>query len=247
MLQYAIEEFKAPDGNLTALAKHAHAYREMLVSGGYVARKDHVVLSDPENNVVRVGGLICGHDAILKAHSDAKRTTLRDSVAFLESVSSGIAYSDYTYTEDDWYCRHDCWKTLILECNTLLRTSPLICGECRGLVGTYRIITDDHSAKKLWTWDGLYSSIAGCWLYGGPYEAWAEKELSDVHSKLNKMGMEIAGIIGRNNNCTVLYFLHSTTDAPYSCCPRCHGNLDRLPGINNKGYCPKCSIVVCAE
>jgi hypothetical protein len=207
MLIHRVEKFRTDEKGAGDLKNALQRYFDNLVQSGFYCRKGHVFLENKTDHVFRVGGLLGFYESteephaafdsdIAKLHIDQKWYEIRETQDY-EIVS----------TEDDFYCEHEQWKSLSMICNPILGTPSFVCDDCGGLVASYRIKMQSEIAELLWRWERQYDAIYNCWLLSGEYESWAEKELADVDSKINKLGLSIADTLTQATGVNIIYRL----------------------------------------
>ena len=95
----------------------------------------------------------------------------------------------------------------------ILRTgwaSPLLCGDTHQPIPLYKIPKTDHNETdydNIYFWNQDYERLYGLWLSSGAYEQFAQEQLQNPYSAINKRGREICSIIEELTNIPTYYFL----------------------------------------
>jgi len=106
------------------------------------------------------------------------------------------------------YCGLRVREDLELVCDPLSGMPPLRTAAEGDYVAAHRLSLADRTRTDLWTWDENYQCVFSLWAKGGPYEAWAARELSGPGSAINKRGRSVARRITRETGLRVDYPLH---------------------------------------
>jgi hypothetical protein len=249
MLIYAVERFSVdrdtPDEHQSKFRQFVWLtdYRNQLINHGFLCRKQYAEYASGTKDTAFLSGLL-GHDNALedaRSHPALAATLATfDKGLFRERT---VEYFESVHTEDDSYCQHERWDSLTLMCDSILGISSLRCGICGGLVARYRLNMCDETASALWNWERQYDTIHGSWLMSAEYESLASRELCDIHSTLNTLGLSIVASLIRDIGCDVKYFLHTGAKPPRRC-PRCGLSLQRIALPRPFLLCPKCQIVM---
>jgi hypothetical protein len=118
-----------------------------------------------------------------------------------------------------------------------LSDNPIHCMTCRGEVAPERIGFDRHTTESIAGWHAVYRSIYCLWLDSGSYEAWAESELLNKDSEVNRMGMLARDALAAYLPTTYLWFWQE--ERPTSC-PVCGSS--ELSRRGSMLFCEKCNI-----
>ncbi len=117
--------------------------------------------------------------------------------------------------------------------------NPLHCAFCRGEIAPERIGFDDATTEIISRWNSVYGSVYALWLDSGTYEAWAEAELRNTDSEINRAGLQARESLARYVPASYLWFWDETRP---TCCPLC-GSSD----LANQGQlllCEKCGVSI---
>ncbi len=88
--------------------------------------------------------------------------------------------------------------------------SPLLCGDTHQPIPLYKIPCTDHNGvdyDNIFFWNQDYARLYGLWLSSGEYEKFAQEQLQDHKSAINKRGRAIAKIIEKLSGVPTYYFL----------------------------------------
>ncbi len=111
--------------------------------------------------------------------------------------------------------------------------SPLLCGDTHKPVPLYKIPCTDHSGvdfDNVYFWHQDYERLYGLWL-SGLYEGFAEEQLSDPWSAINKNGRALCEIIEKITGVPTYYFLFN-----YSACSEQEDKQRKCPLTGNNWY-----------
>ena len=111
------------------------------------------------------------------------------------------------------------------------------CGEC-GLPVPNRQIGDVDAAS----WAASYRSVYSLWLDSGLYEAWAERQLSNVQSELNEEGRRLARRAQMRLGVPVFYELFIAEPGQHPECLNC-GRSTRDIGWETWRACRACRLM----
>jgi hypothetical protein len=127
--------------------------------------------------------------------------------------------------------------------------NPIHCLDCNLEVPPGRINLSAELAEAIAFWSRIYRAIDHLWL-DVDYEDWAEQELSDINSSVNKRGREIAKTLNESHRCYYWYHQDQSADffRPITDCPLCGEELvEYINGIFQQRICHSCSIVTVGE
>ncbi|MCG8404565.1 MAG: DUF2310 family Zn-ribbon-containing protein [Phycisphaerales bacterium] len=243
MLRYGIERFEMSHGPFGEFSTIATSYVTSLVSNGFLARNGWSVNRDDKESAIWLSGTLCHDTALQDAQTNPRLLDLRHSLESHLIEKSDVQYFESTNSEDDHYCAHKKWESLMLVCDTIYGVSSVKCTECDGIVAIYRLEPSSELASRLWSWDSQYAAIDACWVASGEYELWAGNELFDIKSKLNKCGLEIAATMTHEMDCEVRYFLPTDEGVRHISCPQCGGHFQKIHTPQYNAICDKCKIV----
>ncbi len=88
--------------------------------------------------------------------------------------------------------------------------SPLMCGDTNKSIPLYKIPCTDHGGvdyDNIYFWNKNYERLNGLWLSSGAYEDFAQEQLQNVNSPINKTGRDLCSIIEKKTNIPTYYFL----------------------------------------
>jgi hypothetical protein len=128
--------------------------------------------------------------------------------------------------------------------------NPLNCIDCNLEIRPESLDLDMPLIDLIADWNSLHNSIYHLWLASGEYEEWAQRELEDIDSPVNRRGLELLERMNRIRLCYYRYFQDQSADdyAPIQRCPKCGGAF-RLyeDGFHLQNICDRCKIIVWAE
>ncbi len=120
-----------------------------------------------------------------------------------------------------------------------LTDNPVYCAECRGEVAPEKIGFDIETAEAIAEWNMVYGAIFALWLDSGPYESWAEHELRDRESAVNREGLRVRKALSAFLPCRYLWFWSDTRP---SRCPVCEAEMKSAQ--SDHLLCASCNIYV---
>jgi hypothetical protein len=100
----------------------------------------------------------------------------------------------------------------------VLSENPIHCATCRGEVAPEEIGFDEGTTESIARWNTIFGAIYSLWLDSGTYEAWAESELRNRDSMINRDGMLVREALARYVPTSYLWFWNGSR--PTSC-PSC--------------------------
>ena len=125
--------------------------------------------------------------------------------------------------------------------------NPLHCARCGGEVDPERFDLSDEHVRQLAHWTSLYAAIDRLWLDSSAYERWARRELEDVRSRINRLGIDAARSLHRTMACFYLLAFPYPAEAgwtPRTRCPSCRGSMKaRRYGTRAYRACDRCRIL----
>jgi len=89
---------------------------------------------------------------------------------------------------------------------------PLFCGDTEIEVPLYKIPKTDHDGEdydNVYFWNRDYQRLYGLWLSSGAYEQFAEEQLQDPWSDINKKGRGLCTLIEKLTGVPTYYFMHN--------------------------------------
>lgn len=131
-------------------------------------------------------------------------------------------------TEAETPCR--CEPTSLILFMHLLRTEPpVVCGNCDGHVGLYRLPTleDDMGERgSILSWESAYKACDTLYLNSGVGKSFGASQIFGPQSKLTRSGRAICRELSRKMQVPVYYFLHMLEDELPSICPLCRSAVE---------------------
>jgi predicted nucleic acid-binding Zn ribbon protein len=128
--------------------------------------------------------------------------------------------------------------------------NPIHCMNCNLEVQPEKLGIPSDLVAAIDYWRHLYQAIDALWLDSSDYEQWAEEQLSDISSRVNRKGRSVQQSLNSTRRCYYWYFQDQSADdyEPISSCPSCGNPLsDYSYGIFRQLVCEKCSIVTVGE
>lgn len=246
MLTHVVVEFPSSAERFEDLRLALVDYRNILFAYGFLATKGHSYYEDRREPRSYVGGVLCHETALedIHAHPRGARVWAR-----IEAAITGepiVRRSYVPYGDDDYYCTHDDWESLTLICDYRCGLSPVVCNQCRGQVARYRLGSGD--VEGLYRWDLQYAHLESLSMIVSEYEDWADDELSNVDSEINRLGISLAASMASAIGCEVLCFLATNEEQTHTQCPRCNGPLESrslIPAWD--ACCRTCGIATSGE
>ena len=146
---------------------------------------------------------------------------------------------DYWLEVDDervCSCERSPW--CMLQGPPIWRDEVLWCGACGLAVPKRRV--DEPCAGG---WAEAYRHIYEIWLASGVYEMWAERELSDLRSELNRAGRRLAREYGRTTGVPVYYELFFAEPGQRPLCVNCGRATRDVEGWPAWRVCRRCRLM----
>ncbi len=131
-----------------------------------------------------------------------------------------------------------------------LSFNPVNCINCNQEVPPETLGMSEEIAQEISFWCWIYSAVDHLWLASGEYEAWAERELSDISSPINRKGREAQAGLNTIRRCYYWYFQNQSEDnfKPITDCPVCGEVLVKYSGgIFAQLICQNCNIITVGE
>jgi hypothetical protein len=148
-------------------------------------------------------------------------------------------------TPDDEICQ--CvlkWPIMLL---SRLGENPLVCAMCRGEVDPAKLPLPASMVDKVAHWRVLENAFLQLWLDSGEYEAFAQDELLNPESPINREGLQLRGELESVRRCYFAFFQKFSYETwEYEVpkdCPLCHGDL--VADTRGRGdllVCESCGI-----
>jgi hypothetical protein len=148
-------------------------------------------------------------------------------------------------TLDDEICSCSAVRPIMVM--SALGTNPLHCLSCNLEVepGTLPLPEAMVDAVVHWAW--VASAIHGLELDSGPYEQWAQVELGDLGSPIDREGLELRSRLDPIRRCYSVLFQPLAEEGfvvPHVC-PGCGVSLtDDRSGLVRRAICERCSVVL---
>ena len=117
--------------------------------------------------------------------------------------------------------------------------SPLACVLCQAPA---QLKAPAQFEGRLQEWNGLFECIYRLWLDSGDYEAWAEGQLEDLASPINRQGRQLVSQLAEHFE--VYYYCRSMPERQVPNCPLCGKLGVRLvQGRLAQAACKSCLLV----
>src|SRR5690606_15060264 len=118
--------------------------------------------------------------------------------------------------DDERVCRCSTSQWYMIQGPPAWRDEVFWCGACGLAVPDRRL-----GVVGVTSWAKSYRSMYSLWLESGLYEAWAERELSDIESELNMEGRRLARLAQRKLGVPVYYDVFSAEIERHAVCRGC--------------------------
>jgi len=209
MLKYVSQYFKINQEYWTSEPNDTinnlfNGYKDALISEGYFIRKDTPLLKNPDETTIVISGILSSSTALDDAEKDEKiKEYLFKIRKYLTEPVVNLLFN--TSLEYD-YCSHGQWRRLTLQNDHISRVPSLLCGDCGGIIPSYRLNLDQNVKIKLWDWERSSDAIGDLSSLCGAYESWADNEISDRSSRINQLGFDLAKLLTQFLGIDVDYF-----------------------------------------
>jgi len=145
-------------------------------------------------------------------------------------------------TPADELCRCPGSPPIMLLSTAGMGSNPIHCLRCNNEVAPETLGLDQAAVDAAADWRWTYGSVDALELASGPYEAWAQAELSDPESAANRSAYATRAELERFRRC---YFRYWQRADDADTCPICG---DRLVAVSDawpaKSVCERDSIVL---
>ena len=117
-----------------------------------------------------------------------------------------------------------------------LNPNPITCVDCNLEIEPTLLNLSQEVVDEIVFWRHIYGSIYHLWLASGDYEKWAEKELANLGSPVNNLGLKARSSLNEFHPCFYWVFQDQSeeTFSPISVCPICHEPLNEFLGTKFK-------------
>jgi hypothetical protein len=123
-----------------------------------------------------------------------------------------------------------------------LTYNPIHCLECNREVSPESLTLPPELTQAVSHWRNLYDAIDRLWLDSGAYEAWAEAELSNLESPVNREGRALQAALNPLRRC--YYYGFQGRISAQGLCPSCGQAMTALPSAGAEQLlCEDCSLV----
>lgn len=143
-----------------------------------------------------------------------------------------------------------CTGTRPIKIMSSLSFNPLHCIDCNLEVAPESLNLSLEMIEEIASFRDIYYSIDLLWLDSGEYEAWALLQLSDIHSPVNRRGLELCQRVNHLRCCYYWYKQDQSADdfVPITHCPQCGQPLvEYKEGIFVQLICEQCRIITVGE
>ena len=132
--------------------------------------------------------------------------------------------------------------TYVLAMMLSYNQNPVRCINCLDLVNPASVPIPKDIVPVLADWSISHSAIQWLAFQTEDYETWANKELNNIKSSINKNGLELRNKLSKTGN--VLYWYTRPFDSNSIDCPICNTGMQEIKYKYTKAiYCSSCSIV----
>jgi predicted nucleic acid-binding Zn ribbon protein len=147
-------------------------------------------------------------------------------------------------TPDDEICR--CVGAPPIKLMCALSYNPIHCMDCNLEVRPETLALKEPLVEAIAFWRSIHDAIYELWLASGEYESWAQEQLADIASPVNREGRAVQVDLNGARRCYYWYFQDQSAEdyQTITCCPVCGDTLNVYPGVIFKQLiCETCSIV----
>ncbi len=139
-----------------------------------------------------------------------------------------------------------CPQSYPLILRSTLSSNPVNCMVCNLEVPPEFFQPGEQLCYRLAEWNRLHDAVYRLWLDSGDYEAWARRELEDLSSHVNQLGLQLLPEMNRLRRTYYWYFQDNICEdyRPLTACPLCHQALQRFPlGTFDWPICEHCLLL----
>lgn len=183
----------------TFFAEKCVSYAYTLGKRGQILQRHHIAIL--RENTVTITVLCPEKEAL-----DSKNNDDFVSKQLQELQKSGTVNYVFKGIDETEYHNYQIPKKSDFYVLYFGRSSPLVCGETFNGIPFYKHNFSISFIEEILSWNRNYKSLFNLWLQGD-YENFAEEELQNVHSKINKRGREICKEIELQTGISTYYFL----------------------------------------
>jgi predicted nucleic acid-binding Zn ribbon protein len=130
-------------------------------------------------------------------------------------------------------------RAYLLQGRALDELGSLLCGECMNYIPQYRIPAKLNSIE---TFARLHSNIYDLWLASGTLEKWAERQLDDYNSDLNKDARKVIREVTQYYRRPAYYMIWAEEYDEKMSCPHCGNKGHRSPWRKPTRICKRCKL-----
>jgi predicted nucleic acid-binding Zn ribbon protein len=124
--------------------------------------------------------------------------------------------------------------------------NPIHCIKCNLEISPESINLNQKLIDEIAYWASLYGAVDRLWFDSDEYEAWAKRELTNVKSRINKLGLSVNRSMNKIQKSYYWYFQDESDEnfIAFEKCPKCKGKLiDYNNGIIKQKICERCLII----
>lgn len=150
-----------------------------------------------------------------------------------------------TPTPTDEICQCQGAKPVKLMC--ALGYNPIHCIDCNLEVDPADLALTECVVRGIAFWRSMHDAIDRLWLASGEYEEWAQCQLSDINSPINRLGRKARADLDPIRRCYYWFFQDQSADdfEPDTHCPVCGAAFVPYDGgIFPQYLCEACSIII---
>ena len=140
-------------------------------------------------------------------------------------------------------------RTALKLMGSILFYNPIHCVDCNLEIKPESLKLNQKVIDEIANWSRLYGAIDHLWLDSGDYKKWAKKELTNIESSVNQLGLSTNKLLNKFHKSYYFYFQDDSVEKykPLKQCPNCHKKLDEISNDKfTQRYCNKCKIIMFA-
>jgi hypothetical protein len=150
-----------------------------------------------------------------------------------------VRYRNVIYDYDkNRVCACKDWPSFLLSPDPLGHFSSVVCGECLTPIPPYKLPDD----LMVTSWENIYEHVYLIWLESRTLESWAEAQLGDYNSDLNREARRILGRLRKFRPVPAYYMIWSEEYSKEMPCPNCGRKGRKSPWEKPERVCGVCKL-----